>query len=116
MRSTLNEQISHIERQLALSKQRLKSSPSNKDYLQTLKNITKDSCLNFPIKQYPFSNASQKEQKIFKTTVNFDISNDKLQKLIKLNHPNLINIQKIARGHPKQVPTKYPEIYYSFYF
>jgi hypothetical protein len=51
-----------------------------------------------------------------KTVINCDISNTKLQKLMRINHPNIINIQKIARGHRTLSLNASSDVFYSFYY
>ena len=47
-------------------------------------------------------NENARPENIYRTALNLKISNDQLRKLMKLNHPNMINIQKITRGHNKE--------------
>lgn len=112
MRSTPPDSLSHIERQLALSKQRLKSSPSNKNKPAA---SPADPVL-FAHNLYPFPNHPPPLPPLMKTTINYPIPPDKLRKLARLSHPHLVNILKISRGHAKPTAARLADPHYSFYF
>jgi hypothetical protein len=79
--------------------------------------LVADNLINFDINSYPFMNQEQRTAKIYRSTVNLKLNNLQLQKLMRLNHFNLINIQKITRGHGKEANnTHEQEVYYSFYY
>lgn len=47
-------------------------------------------------------NEAARPEQIYRTALNLKISDEQLRKLMNLNHPNMINIQKITRGHSKE--------------
>lgn len=51
-----------------------------------------DSFILFPHCQYPFLDDDKRKCKMFKTVISCDISNTKLQKLMRIHHPNIINL------------------------
>lgn len=48
-------------------------------------------------------NEAPRPEHIYRTILNLKITDEQLRKLMKLNHPNMINIQKITRGHSKEM-------------
>ena len=54
---------------------------------------------------------------MLKTIVNLDLTTEKLEKVIKLTHPNIIGLRKIVRSSPREVyqGSKHRS-YYSFYY
>lgn len=67
--------------------------------------FTNDNLVNFDINSYPFPNSSNQTGNLLRSTVNLKLSNEQLRKLMKFNHPNIINILKITKGRGKWIST-----------
>jgi hypothetical protein len=70
---------------------------------------------DFPVQRYPFANRHCPGDAFLKTTLGAGIEGRKLQELMTMTHPHLINIRKIVRGHPREANPALSD-YFSFYY
>jgi hypothetical protein len=95
---------------------RLKTSPGGQSINEPPKRTNQETIMIFGFEQYPFPNEEAPATPLLKTIVNLELSTEKLEKVIKLTHPNIIGLRKIVRSSPKEALQSRHRSYYSFYY
>lgn len=96
-----SEVIKRQERPCELDKTRLKNAlnTSTSSFSQFKKN--QETIMIFGFGQYPFPNEDNSQTSLLKTIVNLELNTEKLERVIKLTHPNIIGLRKIVKSSPR---------------
>lgn len=97
---------------------RLKTSPAaGSKPSAVVKGAVGESVMVFGFDQYPFPNDANSPLLLLRTVVNLSLSTERLEKVIKLTHPNIVALRKIVRSSPREPqPSARTQTYYSFYY
>ena len=100
-----------------MDKARVKTSPSMMELQPKAPKNTNEAVLHFSFSDYPFLNNSHPLVTSLKTIVSFKLTSDSLQKLVNVNHPNIISIHKIVKTNPRDFNQRNPnQVSYTFFY
>jgi hypothetical protein len=101
MKGGLGEAAARRDRNEA-DRVRVKTSPGGGQNLaESPKRPPQETIMIFNYEQYPFPNSQAADTSLLKTIVNLELGTEKLEKVIKLAHPNIVGLRKIVRSSPK---------------
>lgn len=100
----------------SLYKGRVKTSPSPQSSSLVSQQKNDETVLPFHYTEYSFLNLPQSSVNTLRTTVNFKLSPETLQKLVSVNHPNIIAIRKIIKSSPRTAQLNTPNAHYSLFY
>lgn len=94
---------------------RVKTSPSlEKSPLPQCK-LAEDAIIPFPSSRYPFPNKTSNAISGCKTSITLRITAQVLEKIVRVNHPNMIGIKKILKSWSKE-QSECGGTHYSFFY